>query len=555
MTATNAMKVLIVDDERVSRAMFKRELQKGGYEILEASDGFQALHLIHNHQIDLVTLDIDMPDMDGYQVCSWLRGEQFNRQIHEQEKNYLPIIFLTADTSKESRLKGFRAGATDFVIKGFKPGELLASVNRFLKPGNVLKGLTALLVDDSQLVRELVTKMLLEQSMTVIPAVNGKEGYEILEREHDRIDLVITDLEMPIMNGDIFCRKIRQDLNLRELPVIFLTAVPDRRVLIDLFKAGANDYLVKPFVKEELIARLRVMREMFSNLAREVSERRQAEIRLRQQEQLAVAREDALKKGQAANTVLHNVNNVLNSISVSVAQLESLLAGSRLPQLMLGLDLIHQNKDKLDSFFTESPKGRRLPDYFHAAGEQVRDERRQLVEEVEELRKKLNLTRDVIIAQQNENTLKQRSQVMPLVELLDQACAVVHPILEEHEVSLSWGERCPAKVAVDPVSLVHVMVNILKNGVEALQDTPAPHITLSVERAENGMVQAAFADNGPGVDQTQTESIFEDGFTTKPEGHGVGLAYCRRTVAAAKGRLWVESRAGGATFWMALPES
>ncbi|CAM2007181.1 response regulator [Acanthopleuribacter pedis] len=549
------MKVLIVDDERVSRAMFKRELQKGGYETLEASDGFQALHLIHNHQIDLVTLDIDMPDMDGYQVCSWLRGEQFNQQIHEQEKNYLPIIFITSDDSKESRLKGFRAGATDFILKGFKPGELLATVNRFLRPGNALEGLTALLVDDSQLVRELVTKMLLEQSMDVITANDGKEGYEVLARESDRIDMVITDLEMPIMNGDVFCRKIRSELNLKELPVIFLTAVPDRRVLIDLFKAGANDYLVKPFVKEELIARLRVMREMYATLAREVSERRQAEIRLAQQRELVQARETEIKKGKNANTVLHNVNNVINSISVSVAQLEGLLTSSRLPQLLLGLELIEQNKDSLAEFFTESPKGKRLPMYFHAAGEQIRDERRQLVEEVEELRKKLNLTRDVVIAQQNQNTLKQRRQEVPLVQLMDQALAVVQPILADHDVAVAWGTRDNTAVLVDPISLVHVLVNLLKNGVEAMQETAAPAFKLSVATHGESQVIATIKDNGPGIPSAAMDTIFEEGFTTKPDGHGVGLAFCAQTVAKLSGRLWAENHGQGAAFHLALPKA
>ena len=119
------MKILIVDDDRTARAFFRKELRAGGYTLLEATDGFEALHVIHEEDVELVLLDIEMPDMDGYQVCTWLRSEQFSHRFNQKKTGLLPIIFVTSDHSMESRLKGFRAGATDFVTKDFKPGELL----------------------------------------------------------------------------------------------------------------------------------------------------------------------------------------------------------------------------------------------------------------------------------------------------------------------------------------------------------------------------------------------------------------------------------------------
>lgn len=106
------MKILVVDDDKTSRRIYRREFRDGNYEIIEASDGFEAIHVVHAQNIDLVVLDIEMPDMNGYQVCTWLRSEQFSEHHLSKDVNLLPIIFVTSDESLESRLKGFRAGAT-----------------------------------------------------------------------------------------------------------------------------------------------------------------------------------------------------------------------------------------------------------------------------------------------------------------------------------------------------------------------------------------------------------------------------------------------------------
>ncbi|MCH8156358.1 MAG: response regulator, partial [Nitrospinae bacterium] len=148
------MKILVVDDSSTFRAIARKELEEeGGYEIIEAEDGEIALETLMSTPVNLVTMDVEMPGLNGYEVCKKIRSEEYSSKIIGSANNPLPLIFITGNDSLEERAKGFEAGAADFITKPFLSGELLASVDRLLKPENKFKGLTALVADDSQVVR------------------------------------------------------------------------------------------------------------------------------------------------------------------------------------------------------------------------------------------------------------------------------------------------------------------------------------------------------------------------------------------------------------------
>ena len=548
------MKILVVDDDRTSRAFFKRELAVGGYEILEAGDGFQAIHVIHAEEVDMVLLDIEMPDMDGYQVCTWLRSEQFSQRLNQKNSDLLPIVFVTSSESLESRLKGFRAGATDFITKSFKPGSLLKLANRILRPRNVLEGMTALLVDDSKLVRDMVNEMLREQGVKVIEATNGQQGYELLLENVDAIDMVITDLEMPIMKGDELCFKIRMDLGLKDLPVIFLTAVPDREVLIDLFKAGANDYLVKPFVKEELIARLKVIQEMFQNLDEVEKERKRAQSDLSDTRKKARVQDQEASKMDLANTVLHNVNNVLNSVSVSCGQLTTFLAESRLSQLLLALKLLEKNTNDLPRFLSEDVKGKKLPDYFRLVSGLLEAEHQQMYEEVRELGKKIKLMKDIIDTQQRVTSDARQASNHDMAQLTRSALAVNESLLRRFNVTVNETQLDEGLVLIPEVEFIHILINLFKNAVEAMEETKNPQLDIVCREKDDAFLELTIKDSGPGIAPENLDSIFEKGFTTKSYGHGLGLAYCGSVMKEMGGDIQVSSKPGqGAIFTLNVP--
>lgn len=167
----------------------------------------------------------------------------------------IPVIFVTSLDTIEDRRRGFEAGATDFITKPFKEGELLDAVNRILNPLRRLSGMTALLADAAAS-RRVVMDCLAREGVSVIETGDGAEAFEIIADRSDEIDIVLTVCRLPGMNGDELCGRIRNELNLQDLPVVFLPHIDDKSMLLELFKAGATDYLVQPFAKEEFLARL-----------------------------------------------------------------------------------------------------------------------------------------------------------------------------------------------------------------------------------------------------------------------------------------------------------
>jgi two-component system sensor histidine kinase/response regulator len=117
--------VLIVDDNPKNLQILGKTLKNENFHVEFALDGKTALKWINSRGFDLILLDIMMPEMDGFQVCSKIRSEK--------KYDNLPIIFLSAETNKESILKGFEIGAQDYVTKPFDSRELLARVSTHLE--------------------------------------------------------------------------------------------------------------------------------------------------------------------------------------------------------------------------------------------------------------------------------------------------------------------------------------------------------------------------------------------------------------------------------------
>ncbi len=112
--------ILIVDDNSHNLQVLGNLLKEEKYEIEFAVSGEATLDWLKNRQFDLILLDINMPGMNGFEVCKRIRTD---KETHE-----IPIIFLSAESERESILKGFEVGAQDFVIKPFDSRELLARV-------------------------------------------------------------------------------------------------------------------------------------------------------------------------------------------------------------------------------------------------------------------------------------------------------------------------------------------------------------------------------------------------------------------------------------------
>ena len=270
----NLMKILIVEDSSTIRKIAARELTDGGYEIVEAANGEEALHHLSQNSFDLMTLDIELGELNGFDVLEKIKSPEFARSLVIQFTPP-PVVFLTGMDSLEVRRRGFDKGAMDFITKPFLSGELLRTVDNILKPQDRYRGMDVLIVDDSPAVRNIVGDILKKEGMNTHLAEDGQQAFEYAREHLKDLDLIITDIHMPHMTGIELCDKVRKDLNHKGMPIIVLSAASDQKDILEVFKAGASDYLNKPFAKEELLARMRVHMDLrYTNreLSRKVSQ-------------------------------------------------------------------------------------------------------------------------------------------------------------------------------------------------------------------------------------------------------------------------------------------
>lgn len=114
-------RVLVVEDHVEIRSIVEKYLRKEGYDVLTASNGFEALTAFNEHTVHLVLLDIMMPGIDGFEVL---------KEIRKISK--IPVIMLTAKQSEVDRVKAFRNGADDYVVKPFSANELMFRIRMLL---------------------------------------------------------------------------------------------------------------------------------------------------------------------------------------------------------------------------------------------------------------------------------------------------------------------------------------------------------------------------------------------------------------------------------------
>jgi two-component system sensor kinase FixL len=133
------------------------------------------------------------------------------------------------------------------------------------------------------------------------------------------------------------------------------------------------------------------------------------------------------------------------------------------------------------------------------------------------------------------------------------AMALVGASQKDAAIKLELGKTLP-KALVDRVQIQQVLVNLLRNGLDATAEVKSPTLTITTRRRDDGYVEVAVSDNGPGIDPEITDRLFHPFVTTKPKGMGIGLSICRSIIDSHGGRIWASNgSSGGALFAFTLP--
>jgi len=232
-------RVLVVDDEPDIAELLRFYLERSGYEVLVAHTGTDAFTLAQTESPDLITLDILLPDADGFTVLEWLKSDELTKEI--------PVVLISILPDDGH---GKMLGAVEYLTKPITEADLLMHVSHIL---GVEQGYLILLAEDDTDTRQLMSQQLKEAGYQVIEAQNGTEAIELARMEHP--DLLLLDIKMPVTDGITALRELRQNQETQHMAIIMMTASPG---LLEVSQSttqalGVAALLRKPFTVKELV--------------------------------------------------------------------------------------------------------------------------------------------------------------------------------------------------------------------------------------------------------------------------------------------------------------
>lgn len=361
-----------------------------------------------------------------------------------------------------------------------------------------------LIVDDVQSNVLLLRALLGKEGYRIVVATHGQEALEVTKREDP--DLILLDVMMPGMDGFEVAERLKSEEEYAAVPIIFLTALDDTQSIVRGFKLGANDFISKPFRKEELMIRIR------------------HQLSLVAAKRIILQQTDELRKTIAGRDKLY---------SVIAHDLRSPMASMK---MLLNTILMSCNKTSV--------------------GEDIYDMLEMCNKTSEELFALLDNLLKWTKSQLGRLTVV--SQPLNLTELAEGVIEVMKPVAELKNIRILLETHEQEEVTVDIEMIKCVIRNLLSNAVKF--SNPDSEIRVSLKSQEDRVVLTV-ADTGRGIKQEDQGKLLQDAthFTTfgtrSEEGSGLGLLLCRDFVQKNGGELWFESEENkGSEFSFSVPK-
>ena len=185
-------KILVVEDEKNIRELIKFNLENAGYEVVAAADGRKAVEQL-SEEIDLVVLDLMLPEIDGMEVCRRMRGSEELRQI--------PIIMLTAKGEEVERILGLEMGADDYMTKPFSPRELVARIKAIFRRIKEFKA------DSEKIKDEIIEAGKLKLDIPRHEVIYGEEKIVLTPKEFELLRYLVIN-QGRVLSRDLLLEKI-----------------------------------------------------------------------------------------------------------------------------------------------------------------------------------------------------------------------------------------------------------------------------------------------------------------------------------------------------------
>ncbi len=367
---------------------------------------------------------------------------------------------------------------------------------------------TVLLIDDNKVTRTPLVAVLEQADYKVMLGGNAEEAMKLLHTMAP--DIILLDVMMPGTNGFSFCRKLKKNKKYQDIPVIFLTSLSQQTDIVKGFDAGGQDYIIKPFNQQELLARVRTHIHLHDTL-------------LENKRLSRLALDASLSKSEFLASMSHEIRTPLNSI-IGMAEV---LAETTLSE--------------------EQQEYVRI---FRSAGESL-----------------LEIINDILDLSKIEAGQTELEAIdFDLPTLLESVTTIVSLRADEQETTIRThiDSDVPFYLNGDPTRLRQILLNLVGNAVKFTSKGQV-EITVST-KSQSGpdpeQLLFAIKDNGIGIPADKQQLIFEsftqaDSLTTrKYGGTGLGLTICQKLLTIMRGHIWLTSQPGeGSTFFFTIPFS
>lgn len=240
--------VLIADDNEINLLVAEEFLSEYGFKIHKATNGLEVINILNNHSIDIILMDIEMPEMNGLLCIKKIRSNPNKSTAN------IPIIALTAHAVKTETDKCIEAGANSLLTKPYEEADLIELIHKLLsnKPKKNIRhksSIKILVVDDNYINQMIMKNILNDNFWECDIANNGEEAINLFKTNN--YDLILLDMQMPIMDGYEASRIIK-NLN-PKTPIIAISANAYGNEINKINKSGVDECIARPFGERHLI--------------------------------------------------------------------------------------------------------------------------------------------------------------------------------------------------------------------------------------------------------------------------------------------------------------
>lgn len=556
------MRVLLAEDDSISRIILENHLKSWGYEVLSAQNGRQAWEILCDQNPQIVVIDWVMPEIDGLELCKKIRSIPAGR--------YTYLIFLTSKTQSQDIVTALDAGADDYLCKPFDKEVLKSRLavgartidyeDQLIKSEERYRRITDSITDYifSVVISQGRAAEFVHNDAAI--AVTGYSWQELAEVPSLWLEMIHKDDREKVSQQLDKCtrgekvesfeyRIIRKDMAMRWVKSTIVQHF-NRNGQITSYDCLLQDITERKNAETEM------------KIAREKAEEAQAKL-----EKLNLQLETTYKKlmetahsagmAEVAAEVLHNVGNALNSINVSAATVIEKLSKSEIDNLTKLAELLCEHSNNLEDFLKNDPQGKHIPTYLSELSKHLTSQQNETIERLDAIIKNVRQVRDIVKMQQTYTGIEKHQDSVMLNELIENAIEINNAGLQRQSVEVIREYDDIGSILIDRQRCLQTLVNLIDNAENSLSksDNDLKVLKIRTVKTNGSKLRIEVCDNGVGIAPTELNSIFDRGFTTKQAGRGFGLHSSLLAAKDMQGSLVAQSDGigKGATFILELP--